>query len=71
MDEKDKKEKYIKFLFQLAELPQAFMDLQVYFSAFFFVCLPSCCFVLKPKVCSSDLLECSVTQEATKMVFFG
>lgn len=29
VDEKDKKEKYIKFLFQLAELPQAFMDLQM------------------------------------------
>lgn len=30
MDEKDKKEKYIKFLFELAELPEAFMGLQVY-----------------------------------------
>lgn len=30
MDEKDKKEKYIKFLFELAELPEAIMGLQVY-----------------------------------------
>ena len=30
MDEKDKKEKYIKFLFELTELQEAFMGLQVY-----------------------------------------
>jgi len=30
VDEKDKKEKYIKFLFELRELPEAFMGLQVY-----------------------------------------
>lgn len=30
VDEKDKKEKYIKFLFELTELPEAFMGLQVY-----------------------------------------
>lgn len=29
VDEKDKKEKYIKFLFDLTELPEAFMGLQV------------------------------------------
>lgn len=29
VDEKDKREKYIKFLFELAELPEAFKDLQV------------------------------------------
>lgn len=29
VDEKDKKEKYIKFLFELSELPEAFMDLQM------------------------------------------
>ncbi|KDP24193.1 hypothetical protein JCGZ_25850 [Jatropha curcas] len=29
VDEKDKREKYIKFLFQLTELPEAFMDLQM------------------------------------------
>ena len=29
VDEKDKREKYIKFLFELEELPEAFMDLQV------------------------------------------
>lgn len=29
VDEKDKREKYIKFLFQLGELPEAFMDLQM------------------------------------------
>ncbi|KAL0001845.1 hypothetical protein SO802_015626 [Lithocarpus litseifolius] len=29
VDEKDKREKYIKFLFQLEELPEAFMDLQM------------------------------------------
>lgn len=34
MDEKDKKEKYIKFLFELAELPEAFMGLQVLFPIF-------------------------------------
>ncbi|XP_023511653.1 vacuolar protein sorting-associated protein 18 homolog [Cucurbita pepo subsp. pepo] len=28
VDEKEKKEKYVKFLFELAELPEAFMDLQ-------------------------------------------
>jgi hypothetical protein len=31
VDEKDKKEKYIKFLFEFTELPEAFMDLQVLF----------------------------------------
>lgn len=30
VDEKDKKEKYIKFLFELTELPEAFMGLQVF-----------------------------------------
>lgn len=30
VDEKDKKEKYIKFLYELTELPEAFMGLQVY-----------------------------------------
>lgn len=30
VDEKEKKEKYVKFLFELAELPEAFMDLQVH-----------------------------------------
>lgn len=29
VDEKDKREKYVKFLFQLSELPQAFEGLQV------------------------------------------
>ena len=29
VDEKDKREKYIKFLFELEELPEAFMALQV------------------------------------------
>lgn len=29
MDEKDKREKYIKLLFELNELPEAFMGLQV------------------------------------------
>lgn len=29
VDEKDKREKYMKFLFQLEELPEAFMDLQM------------------------------------------
>ncbi|XP_050205186.1 vacuolar sorting protein 18 [Mercurialis annua] len=29
VDEKDKREKYVKFLFQLRELPQPFMDLQM------------------------------------------
>lgn len=29
VDEKDKREKYIKFLFELAELPEAFKDLQM------------------------------------------
>lgn len=29
VDEKDKREKYIKFLFELKELPEAFMALQV------------------------------------------
>lgn len=29
VDEKDKKEKYIKFLFELNELPEAFTGLQV------------------------------------------
>lgn len=29
VDEKDKREKYMKFLFELAELPEAFMGLQV------------------------------------------
>lgn len=31
MDEKDKKEKYIKFLYELKELPEAFTGLQVQF----------------------------------------
>lgn len=31
VDEKDKKEKYVKFLFELLELPEAFMSLQVIF----------------------------------------
>lgn len=34
VDEKDKKEKYIKFLFELTELPEAFMGLQVLRSCF-------------------------------------
>lgn len=29
VDEKDKREKYIKFVFELEELPEAFMALQV------------------------------------------
>lgn len=29
VDEKEKKEKYVKFLFELSELPEAFMDLQM------------------------------------------
>lgn len=29
VDEKDKKEKYVKFLYELTELPEAFMSLQV------------------------------------------
>lgn len=29
VEEKDKREKYIKFLFELEELPEAFMALQV------------------------------------------
>lgn len=29
VDEKDKREKYVKFLFELEELPEAFMALQV------------------------------------------
>lgn len=29
VDEKDKKEKYLKLLFELTELPEAFMGLQV------------------------------------------
>lgn len=29
MDEKDKKEKHVKLLFELTELPEAFMGLQV------------------------------------------
>lgn len=41
MDEKDKKEKYIKFLYELRELSEAFMGLQVclfpvYCYSFFF-----------------------------------
>lgn len=36
MDEKDKKEKYVKFLYELTELPEAFMSLQVIFVHFFF-----------------------------------
>lgn len=32
VDEKDKKEKYMKFLFELTELPEAFMGLQVLLS---------------------------------------
>lgn len=35
MDEKDKKEKYVKFLYELTELPEAFMSLQVIFVHFF------------------------------------
>lgn len=31
VDEKDKREKYIKFLFELSELPEAFTGLQVSF----------------------------------------
>lgn len=31
VDEKDKREKYIKPLFELAELPEAIMGLQVHF----------------------------------------
>lgn len=34
VDEKDKKEKYIKFLFELTELPEAFTGLQVHRSCF-------------------------------------
>ena len=30
VDEKDKREKYIKFLFELTELPEGFMGLQVF-----------------------------------------
>lgn len=30
VDEKDKKEKYIKFLYELTELPEALMGLQIY-----------------------------------------
>lgn len=36
VDEKDKREKYIKFLFELAELPEAFKDLQVCILPFLF-----------------------------------
>lgn len=36
VDEKDKREKYVKLLFELAELPEAFMGLQVLFLFFFF-----------------------------------
>lgn len=32
VDEKDKREKYMKFIFELAELPEAFMGLQVLLS---------------------------------------
>lgn len=32
VDEKDKREKYMKFLFELTELPEAFMGLQVFFN---------------------------------------
>lgn len=32
IDEKDKKEKYVRFLFELTELPEAFMGLQVLFA---------------------------------------
>lgn len=35
MDEKDKREKYIKFLFELTELPEAFTGLQVFLIGFF------------------------------------
>lgn len=38
VDEKDKKEKYIKFLFELTELPEAFMGIQVYFLMFILIC---------------------------------
>lgn len=31
VDEKDKREKYIKLLYELTELPEAFMGLQVVF----------------------------------------
>lgn len=34
VDEKDKREKYVKLLFELAELPEAFMGLQVLFLFF-------------------------------------
>ncbi|CAI9753952.1 unnamed protein product [Fraxinus pennsylvanica] len=34
VDEKDKKEKYIKFLFELSELPEAFMGLQSVFASY-------------------------------------
>lgn len=37
VDEKDKREKYVKLLFELAELPEAFMGLQVLFLFFFFL----------------------------------
>lgn len=38
VDEKDKKEKYVKFLFELSELTEAFMGLQV-LSLFLFIYL--------------------------------
>ncbi|KAL6285226.1 hypothetical protein ACE6H2_009616 [Prunus campanulata] len=34
VDEKDKKEKYVKFLFELLELPEAFMSLQTVFASY-------------------------------------
>lgn len=43
VDEKDKREKYIKFLFELAELPEAFTGIQV--TSVFFVGARQCCWV--------------------------
>lgn len=35
IDEKDKKEKYVRLLFELTELPEAFMGLQVLFASLY------------------------------------
>lgn len=65
MDEKDKREKYIKFLFELNELPEAIMGLQVLF--FFFSFFSSAKWTLD---CSLFLLPHSSTGKSPTVCIF-
>lgn len=46
VDEKDKREKYIKFIFELSELPEAFKGLQVSFLPKFCSCFQDLVYIL-------------------------